>query len=107
MRSRLIKAYPLISFMEWRTIQNFYLIFRILQPRILFFHLITVYLSCQWPSILPHLWLMVKMGQLNRELGTGTVQLGLPRQNNAWTLRSEQRTPRYTTCWKELTRVKA
>ncbi|MFO7908739.1 MAG: DUF4113 domain-containing protein, partial [Halomonas sp.] len=51
--------------------------------------------------------LMATMDQLNRELGKGTVQLGLPRQNNAWTLRSEHRTPRYTTCWRELIRVKA
>ena len=50
--------------------------------------------------------LMATVDQLNRELGKGTVQLGLPRQNNAWTLRSEHRTPRYTTNWKELTRVK-
>jgi len=50
---------------------------------------------------------MATMDKINRELGKGTVQLGLPRQNNSWMLRSEQRTPRYTTCWKELTRVKA
>jgi len=51
--------------------------------------------------------LMATLDKINRELGKGTVQLGLPRRNNAWTLRSEQRTPRYTTCWKELARVKA
>ena len=49
---------------------------------------------------------MATMDQLNREMGKGTVQLGLSRQNSAWVLRSEHRTPRYTTRWKELTRVK-
>jgi DNA polymerase V len=41
--------------------------------------------------------LMATVDKLNRELGRGTVQLGLSRQGNAWTLRSERRTPRYTT----------
>ncbi|MDR5900276.1 DUF4113 domain-containing protein [Halomonas vilamensis] len=34
------------------------------------------------------------------------IQLGLPRQNNAWALRREQRTPHYTTHWRELLSVK-
>jgi len=51
--------------------------------------------------------LMATMDQLNREMGKGTVQLGLSRQNSAWVLRSEHRTPRYTTRWKELPCVKA
>ncbi|MCD6438124.1 MAG: Y-family DNA polymerase [Halomonas sp.] len=46
--------------------------------------------------------LMATMDKLNRELGKGTVQLGLPRKGNAWSLRSERRTPRYTTQWNEL-----
>ncbi|MFI8748756.1 Y-family DNA polymerase [Vreelandella lionensis] len=46
--------------------------------------------------------LMATMDKLNRELGKGTVQLGLPRKGNAWVLRSERRTPRYTTQWNEL-----
>lgn len=46
--------------------------------------------------------LMATVDKLNRELGRGAVQLGLPRKGNAWTLRSERRTPRYTTQWKEL-----
>ncbi|MDR5900258.1 Y-family DNA polymerase [Halomonas vilamensis] len=50
--------------------------------------------------------LMATVDKLNRELGKGTIQLGLPRQNNAWTLRSERRTPRYTTRWNELPQVK-
>lgn len=36
---------------------------------------------------------MATVDQLNRELGQGTIQLGLPRAGNAWALRSEQRTP--------------
>lgn len=51
--------------------------------------------------------LMATLDTLNRELGKGTVQLGLSRRHNAWTLRAEQRTPRYTTRWQELIRVKA
>nr|WP_241254369.1 Y-family DNA polymerase [Halomonas sp. KRD171] len=50
--------------------------------------------------------LMVTVDKLNRELGRGTVQLGLSRQGNAWTLRSERRTPRYTTQWSELMSVR-
>ncbi|UTA81522.1 Y-family DNA polymerase [Halomonas sp. XH26] len=50
--------------------------------------------------------LMTTMDKLNRELGKGTVQLGLPRKGNAWALRSERRTPRYTTKWNELLVVK-
>jgi DNA polymerase V len=49
--------------------------------------------------------LMATMDKLNRELGKGTVQLGLPCKGNAWSLRSERRTPRYTTQWGELLRV--
>ncbi|MCP1318104.1 Y-family DNA polymerase [Halomonas sp. 707B3] len=50
--------------------------------------------------------LMATVDKLNRELGRGTIQLGLSRQGNAWTLRSERRTPRYTTQWKELLSVR-
>ncbi|MCL4409198.1 MAG: Y-family DNA polymerase [Gammaproteobacteria bacterium] len=50
--------------------------------------------------------LMATMDKLNRELGKGTVQLGLPRKGNAWSLRSERRTPRYTTHWNELLNVR-
>ena len=45
---------------------------------------------------------MATMDKLIRELGKGTVQLGLPRKDNVWSLRSERRTPRYTTHWNEL-----
>ncbi|WP_053856919.1 Y-family DNA polymerase [Halomonas sp. A3H3] len=50
--------------------------------------------------------LMATVDQLNRKLGRGTIQLGLPRVGNAWALRSEHRTPRYTTRWNELVNVK-
>lgn len=50
--------------------------------------------------------LMATVDKLNRELGRGAVQLGLPRKGNAWTLRSEKRSPRYTTQWKELLSVR-
>ncbi|MCE0732452.1 Y-family DNA polymerase [Halomonas sp. G15] len=50
--------------------------------------------------------LMATVDKFNRELGRDTVRLGLPRQGNAWALRCERRTPRYTTRWEELVRVK-
>ncbi|CAM3986501.1 Y-family DNA polymerase [Vreelandella rituensis] len=50
--------------------------------------------------------LMDTVDRLNRELGRGTVQLGLSRAGNAWALRSEHRTPRYTTRWDELVKVR-
>lgn len=50
--------------------------------------------------------LMATVDQLNRALGRGTIQLGLPRASNAWALRSEHRTPRYTTRWAELPTVR-
>nr|WP_221188452.1 Y-family DNA polymerase [Halomonas cerina] len=51
--------------------------------------------------------LMATMDRLNRELCRDAVRLGLPRKGNAWGLRCERRTPRYTTRWEELVRVKA
>nr|WP_280552722.1 DUF4113 domain-containing protein [Halomonas sp. 25-S5] len=51
--------------------------------------------------------LMVTVDKLNRELGRDAVRLGLPRQGNAWALRCNRRTPRYTTRWEELVRVKS
>ncbi|SER69937.1 DNA polymerase V [Vreelandella subterranea] len=50
--------------------------------------------------------LMTTVDKLNREFGRGTIQMGLPRKGNAWALRSERRTPRYTTQWNELLVVK-
>lgn len=51
--------------------------------------------------------LMATLDKLNGELGRDTVRLGLPRKNNAWQLRCELRTPRYTTRWEELPLVRA
>ncbi|MBB3231135.1 Y-family DNA polymerase [Halomonas stenophila] len=51
--------------------------------------------------------LMGTIDKLNRELGRDKVRLGVPRQDNAWRLRCERRTPRYTTRWSELVRVKS
>ncbi|MGP5325904.1 Y-family DNA polymerase [Vreelandella titanicae] len=50
--------------------------------------------------------LMVTLDKLNREHGKNTVRLGMPRKMNAWELRCEHRTPRYTTKWEELAVVK-
>jgi DNA polymerase V len=46
--------------------------------------------------------LMATVDKLNRELGKNTVRLGMPRKQNAWELRCQHRTPRYTTNWNEL-----
>jgi len=46
--------------------------------------------------------LMATLDKLNREHGAGTVKLGGGRKNAAWHLRSQWRTPRYTTRWDEL-----
>lgn len=46
--------------------------------------------------------LMATLDKLNREHGKHTVRIGMPRKQNAWELRCEHRTPRYTTRWEEL-----
>ena len=46
--------------------------------------------------------LMATLDKLNREHRKGTVRIGMPRKQNAWELRCEHRTPRYTTRWDEL-----
>ncbi len=50
--------------------------------------------------------LMATLDRLNREMGRDTVRFGLPREGNAWALRCAHRSPRYTTRWNELMRVK-
>ncbi|MCH4564196.1 Y-family DNA polymerase [Halomonas sp. EGI 63088] len=50
--------------------------------------------------------LMATVDRLNREMGRDTVRFGLPGKDNAWALRCERRTSRYTTRWDELMRVK-
>lgn len=46
--------------------------------------------------------LMATLDKLNREHGKNSVRIGMPRKQNAWELRCEHRTPRYTTRWEEL-----
>ncbi|ATJ83227.1 Y-family DNA polymerase [Halomonas beimenensis] len=50
--------------------------------------------------------LMATLDALNRRMGRGTVRLGVPRENAAWHLRCAHRTPRWTTRWGELPRVR-
>ncbi|RUR34772.1 Y-family DNA polymerase [Vreelandella andesensis] len=50
--------------------------------------------------------LMAILDKLNREHGKNTVRLGIPRKENAWELRCEHRTPRYTSRWDELALAK-
>ncbi|HSP57828.1 MAG TPA: Y-family DNA polymerase [Halomonas sp.] len=50
--------------------------------------------------------LMAAVDRLNREMGRDTVRFGLPRHNNAWALRCERRSSRYTTRWDELMTVR-
>ncbi|MGJ7460158.1 DUF4113 domain-containing protein [Halomonas sp. MA07-2] len=50
---------------------------------------------------------MATVDKLNRELVRDAVRLGLPRHGNAWALRCERRTPRYTTRWEELVKVRS
>lgn len=49
--------------------------------------------------------LMATMDKLNREHGNNTVRLGMARKGNAWELRCQHRTPRYTTKWDELAKA--
>ncbi len=51
--------------------------------------------------------LMATLDKLNREHGKNTVRLGMARQGNAWELRCQHRTPRYTTRWDELAVAKS
>ncbi|SFT54904.1 Y-family DNA polymerase [Halomonas saccharevitans] len=50
--------------------------------------------------------LMAALDELNGKMGKGTVRLGVPRQNAAWHLRCAHRTPRWTTQWIELPKVR-
>ncbi|PMR72762.1 Y-family DNA polymerase [Billgrantia endophytica] len=50
--------------------------------------------------------LMATLDQINREHGRGAVSLGLSRQDSAWRLRCENRSPRYTSRWDELAEVR-
>ncbi|MCH4812488.1 DNA polymerase V [Halomonas alkaliantarctica] len=46
--------------------------------------------------------LMATLDKINREHGKNTVRIGMPRKQNAWELRCEHRSSRYTTRWDEL-----
>ncbi|MGJ7459013.1 DUF4113 domain-containing protein [Halomonas sp. MA07-2] len=51
--------------------------------------------------------LMATVDKLTRGQGKITMSLGLPRKGNAWALRCERRSPRYTTPWEELMTARA
>ena len=48
---------------------------------------------------------MSAVDRLNAENGRGTVMFAASGIRRGWKLRSELRSPRYTTCWDELLRV--
>ncbi|WP_326521409.1 Y-family DNA polymerase [Halomonas rhizosphaerae] len=50
--------------------------------------------------------LMVTLDNLNRRMGRGTVTFGRPSPGAAWHLRCANRTPRWTTRWDELPKVR-
>ncbi|CAM3506457.1 DNA polymerase V subunit UmuC [Halomonas lysinitropha] len=49
--------------------------------------------------------LMATLDELNRQMGRGTVKLGMPTPNAAWHLRCANRSPRWTTRWEDLPRI--
>ena len=49
--------------------------------------------------------LMQVMDQLNRQMGSNTVFLAAQGVDNAWKMRADRRSPRFTTDWGELVRV--
>ena len=50
--------------------------------------------------------LMTALDALNRKMGRGTVTFGRPTPGAAWHLRCANRTPRWTTRWDELPKVR-
>ncbi|GAB2796574.1 Y-family DNA polymerase [Halomonas shantousis] len=50
--------------------------------------------------------LMATLDELNRRMGRGTVRLGMASDDAAWQLRCAQRTPRWTTRWDEIPRIR-
>lgn len=50
--------------------------------------------------------LMKVMDKLNREWGSGTVKLAAESTEKRWRAKSEKRSPRYTTSWDEILRVR-
>ncbi|WP_346798005.1 Y-family DNA polymerase [Halomonas sp. Bachu 37] len=51
--------------------------------------------------------LMATMDELNRKMGRGAVSLGVPTPGAAWHLRCANRSPRWTTRWEEIPKVRA
>jgi DNA polymerase V len=49
--------------------------------------------------------LMEVMDHLNHLYGPGTLRYGATGLKRKWQMRSEKRSPRYTTCWEELPQV--
>lgn len=50
--------------------------------------------------------LMGVMDTLNDKMGRGTIKIGMPSPGAAWHLRCAHRSPRYTTRWEEIPRVR-
>lgn len=46
--------------------------------------------------------LMGLMDRINRDQGAGTLQFASTQLSSAWHMRTDNRSPRYTTCWDEL-----
>ncbi|MDT0501126.1 MULTISPECIES: Y-family DNA polymerase [unclassified Halomonas] len=51
--------------------------------------------------------LMATLDALNQRMGRGTIKLGMPSPSAAWHLRCANRSPRWTTRWKELPTITA
>ncbi|MFM1841430.1 MAG: hypothetical protein RLZZ490_161, partial [Cyanobacteriota bacterium] len=51
--------------------------------------------------------LMAVVDQLNRQFGRETVGFGIVGQQQEWRMKSDRRSPRFTTAWDELPEVKA
>ena len=51
--------------------------------------------------------LMSALDELNQRMGRGTVHFGLPSKNAPWHLKADNRSPRWTTRWDEIPRVRA
>jgi len=50
--------------------------------------------------------LMKGMDAINRKWGRGTIGFAAAGTNQQWRMKSQARSPRYTTCWRELPRVR-
>ena len=51
--------------------------------------------------------LMETMDLLNKKMGRNTVRFGAEGLQHEWKMRSERKSPAYTSCWQELPRVHA